>query len=158
MTEIWVTIKETDNYQISNLGRLRHSKTLYIRMPFYNKMHKYEQHSILINGEDKLLKIHRLVAQAFIPNPENKPTVNHINCIKTDNRVENLEWATMREQNLHLLSRGLRQPYQSKPVMDITTGIVFDSILDAAKSKNMKRNTLQSNLTGKVNKTDFILV
>lgn len=49
----------------------------------------------------KTIGIHRLVAMAFIPNPYGKPTVNHINEVKTDNRVENLEWATNAEQNVH---------------------------------------------------------
>lgn len=53
------------------------------------------------NGFHKNEAIHRIVAKAFIPNPDNKPTVNHINEIKTDNRVENLEWATVAEQNVH---------------------------------------------------------
>lgn len=53
------------------------------------------------NGKEKLMGVHRLVAMAYIPNPENKPTVNHKSEVKTDNRVENLQWATMAEQNAH---------------------------------------------------------
>lgn len=61
----------------------------------------YVRVSPSVNGHRKDCAVHRMVALAFIPNPDNKPTVNHINEDKTDNRVKNLEWATIMEQNIH---------------------------------------------------------
>lgn len=89
-----------DLYEISNRGRVYSVRNKRCLQPKLSKTGYYRV-SLSSHGIVKIVSIHRLVALAFIPNPENKPTVNHINEIKTDNRVENLEWATVAEQNVH---------------------------------------------------------
>lgn len=66
-----------------------------------------------LNGKKKLTKVHRLVAQAFIPNPNNKPQVNHKDLDKTNNNVDNLEWVTGYENYLHAVANGVSKPQKS---------------------------------------------
>ena len=89
--EVWKNIDNADGFMVSNLGRILEGEK--ILLPVINKS-GYCLVSIKKNKKRKHYKLHRLVAEAFIPNPNNKPEVDHINTDKTDNRVENLRWVT----------------------------------------------------------------
>ena len=71
---------------------------------------KYRRISLKVDGVSQSYPSHRLIAEAFIPNPGNKPMVNHINGHKNDNRVENLEWCTAQENSIHAYKTGLHHP------------------------------------------------
>lgn len=94
--EIWKRIQGFNHikYFVSNQGRIRNDSG-HIMHPSYNKQTGYMQISLFYApGQAKHIYVHRLVAQAFIPNPNKLPEINHINEIKTDNKVTNLEWCT----------------------------------------------------------------
>lgn len=95
--EIFVKIKDYDNYSISNIGNVRNDKTQRI-LKAYTKPSGYKQ--VQLGRKTIPQYVHRLVAKAFIPNEHNKPQVNHKNGNKGDNRVENLEWVTASENDL----------------------------------------------------------
>lgn len=119
MQEIWKNIKEYEGYyQISNLGRVKSlsrnvngphgTRRIKEKIRSNNKLsHGYEIIILSKFGEKKVFSIHRLVAEHFIPNPEDKPAVDHINGIKHDNRAENLEWLTHHENMEHAIKNGM---------------------------------------------------
>lgn len=119
--EIFKDIKGYEGlYAVSNYGRVKSlPKQVFNHNGFFYRKEKiikpgkdtkgYLRISVCLNGKQHTYKIHRLVAQAFIPNPENKPQVNHIDGNKQNNHVENLEWCTNQENQDHAWKNGLYQ-------------------------------------------------
>ena len=118
--EVWKDILGYEGmYQVSNLGNIRSLDRIVLNGGKYPSLingknislagdgRGYLMFIICKNGTRKTIKVYWAVAKAFIPNPENKKEINHINGIKTDNRVENLEWVTHKENMQHAILTGL---------------------------------------------------
>lgn len=96
--EVWKKIEDYPRYEVSSLGKVRRSGK--ILKPFNNPA-GYLYLSLFHNGLSKRVAVHRLVATCFIPNPDNKPMVNHLDGVKSNNKLENLEWVTCKENSHH---------------------------------------------------------
>lgn len=117
------------NYMVSNDGEIFSLKTDRYLNKFIAGRGYYYVH-LIINGEKINKSVHRLVAEAFIPNPDNKATVNHKNGNKLDNHVSNLEWASYSENNTHMhmmKKKGLLKSYTHE--RKINTNIADESII-----------------------------
>lgn len=145
-------------YQVSSLGRVRsldrmvknHHDTYYFK-PGKIKSQRRKNNGYLIvdlykDNIPKTCLVHRLVADTFVPNPDGKETVNHIDGVVSNNVLNNLEWATAKEQNFHFYKNGLKTQHNIKKAiraMSIArekgvkcreTGVIYSSMESAAKA------------------------
>lgn len=146
--EIWKSVENFNNYEISTFGNVRNIQTNKKLKPYLDNP-GYLNISLSKNNIKKSFKIHRLVAFAFILNLENKLTVNHIDINKQNNCVSNLEWATMSEQNMAINKGVFLNKTNSISIYKINpvTNIIIDkynSISEASKwifNEKLTKNT-----------------
>ena len=126
--------QETD-YSVSTEGEVRKDTIDYILSQ--SSQQDYRHVTLLIDGKQKRMRVHRMVALTFIPNPDNKPYVNHKNGNRSDNRVDNLEWVTPSENIQHAVKTGLMKSGRAIPViqydLDGNEMMTYESASEAAR-------------------------
>lgn len=130
---LWLDVPGYEGrYQVSNEGAVRNAKHRSLKIVESSK--GYQRVWLSTHGKLKCHPVHRLVAAAFLSNPTQLPEVNHINGIKTDNRVQNLEWCTISHNRWHsayVLQNESGKPKRAVVCLDI--GVTYPSAAEAAR-------------------------
>ena len=141
--EIWSKIKDYPNYEVSSLGRVMNIKTGRILKPKLS--HKGYLRIGLYNNEGfRQLRVHRLVAEAFILNPENLETVDHIDGNKLNNNVDNLQWMSNADNVRKANNKQVSQYYKNGEFI-----ATYVSILEASRQTGINQNIISACCNGK---------
>lgn len=148
--EVWKDIPSLDRYQASNLGNIRYKGHAKRKLQLNSNGYLYLD--VRLNGKLVNMRVHRLVAETFLPRIDGKEFVNHIDGDKTNNRVDNLEWCTVSENETHkVLVLGKKQtpPVNVSKVIDLDTGVVYESVKEAAEATGANRHHIGEVASGK---------
>ena len=150
--ETFVEIEGFEKYEVSNLGRVRNIKSGRILKPFPNRG-GYLRHKLYGYGKKKNLPLHRIIATAFIDNPDGKPCVNHIDENKLNNDLSNLEWCTVKENNIHgTRTKRVAEKLSQKVIqLDLNDNIlnVFKSMRQAERETGIDATSISACCNGK---------
>ena len=143
MQEVWKPVTGFEGiYEVSSLGNVRNANGR-MRKPFMIPR-GYLMIDLFHNYKRTHARVNRLVAEAFIPNTDNKPEVNHKNGNKMDNRVENLEWSTKSENMVHAYRSGLQKKgmYPIRKVRCLEDGKIYATAGEAARAYGITSNAV----------------
>ena len=150
--ETFVKIEGFENYEVSNLGKVRNIKSGRMLKPHLNH-NGYLKHHLYRHDKQKELFLHRIIAIAFIDNPGKKPQVNHIDENKLNNDLSNLEWCTGRENIIHGTRTKRAAEKLSKKViqLDLNDNVLneFESMRQAERETGVPRSNISSCCNGK---------
>jgi hypothetical protein len=164
MKEIWKNVVGFEDYQVSSLGNVRNKRGRILKLTVADMGYYVigiAVYSISSNGHEtrKRLFVHRLVAEAFLVNPKNKRVVNHKDGNKLNNSVENLEWATDKENYIHALEKGLIKTEHKltyEQAQEIKSLCIKGDSLLGIKSLSRKFNVSPTVIQGIVNKKTYL--
>lgn len=151
MNEVWRDVVGYEGlYQVSDQGNVkslnyRHTGKERVMKPSFDAS-GYLVVMLFKDGKKTLYKVHKLVADAFIDNPDNKPRICHINTIRADTRAENLCWVSQKEICNNAVAKG--RPRGRIPAQVFCDGIIFNSIAECAEHYRVKRGTMYTWLNG----------